>query len=263
MQGLITTIEYESKNLHLRWEEMTEASPISIPDGWLRDGEGSVLDRLVRAADLTLQRDGVEGVTIDAIALSAGVSRATAFRHLGKRDDMVVTVALSRSRRFIAECSALMARYVGTFAKLEAAFVYLVRELADDPIIRELFSLRTSDDLGPGTYEMAVATLGPPVEEGRQAGDIRSDVSRDQIIAWIIEQLYLAIQHHDRSETAVRHRVREFLVPALAANRQQLTSATMRARIVLLETSLSQAAQALEGLKGELPRPAPDEAAEG
>lgn len=230
---------------------------------WPLEVEGSVLDRLVRAADAALQRDGIDGVSIDAIASSAGVSRATAFRHLGKREEMVVAVALSRSRRFIVECRALMTRHVGAFAQLEAAFVYLVRELSSDPIIRELFSLRTSDDLGPGAYEMAVATLGPAVEEGRAAGDIRRDVTRDQIVAWIIEQLYLAIQHHDRSESAVLHRVREFLAPALAADRRRLASATTRARLEMLDASLKQAAQALEVLKGDPPASVKNAAGEG
>ncbi len=247
---------------HFGWQAVIEM-PMSAPAAWSSDPEGSVLDRLVRAADLALQRDGVESVSIDAIAASVGVSRATAFRHLGKRDEMVVTVALSRSRRFIAECRELMCSQVGAFAQLEAAFVYLVRELSNDPIIRELFSLRTSDDLGPDAYEMAVVTLGPAVEEGRMAGDLRSDVSRDQIVAWIIEQLYLAIQHHDRSETAVLHRVREFLAPALAADRQRLASATTRARVETLDASLRQTAQALEALKSELPKGPPTAVSEG
>jgi AcrR family transcriptional regulator len=216
-----------------------------------------VLSRLVRAADLALQRDGIEGVSIDAVAAAAGVSRATAFRQLGKRDEMIVAVAISRSRRLVVECAVLMSRPVGAFAQLEAAFVYLVRELSNDPIVRELFALRTSDNLGPGTRDMAVAIFGSAVADGRTTGEIRTDVSDDQIIDWTVEQLYLAVRQVDRSDTAVLQRVRTFLAPALAADRDRLISGNVLSRVESLETALDRAKQALSALQAEL-QPAAD-----
>jgi len=222
------------------------------------DEQGSVLDRLVRAADLALRRDGVDGVSIDAVAADAGVSRATAFRHLGKRDEMIVAVALLRSRRFARECTLQMSRHVGAFAKLEAAFVYLVREFSNDPVVRELFAMRSPDDLGPGTHEQAVATLGPVVESGRAAEEIRTDISVDQIIDWTVEQLYLAVQQADRSEAAVISRIRTFLAPALGAGGEQVVSGTVRSRIETLESAVTQTVHALAALRDELPPPTDD-----
>jgi AcrR family transcriptional regulator len=220
--------------------------------------QASVVDRLVRAADIALQRDGIDGVSIDAVAVDAGVSRATAFRHLGKRDEMIVAVTLVRSRRFASECTRQMSRLAGAFAKLEAAFIYLVRELPNDPVVRELFAMRSPDDLGPGTHEQAVATLGPVIEEGRSAGEIRTDISVDQIVDWTVEQLYLAVQQADRSEAAVRYRIRTFLSPALGAGREHVVPGTMRSRIETLESAVKQTVQALEGLRDELPPPTDD-----
>lgn len=213
-----------------------------------------MVDRLVRAADLAFRRDGVEGVSIDAVAADAGVSRATAFRHLGKRDQMILAVTLLRSRRFASECTVLMNQHVGAFAQLEAAFVYLVRELPDDPVVRELFAMRAPDDLGPGTHEQAVRTLGPAVESGRAAGEIRRDVSVDQIIDWTVEQLYLAVQQADRTEAAVIDRVRTFLAPALAADRERVVSTNLRSRVETLESALKHAGQALAAIQAELPQ---------
>jgi len=217
------------------------------------DEGGTALSRLVRAADLALQRDGIEGVSIDAVAAEAGVSRATAFRQLGKRDEMIVAVAISRSRRLVAECAVLMSRHVGALAQLEVAFVYLVGEVSNDPIVRELFALRSSDDLGPGTHDMAVATFGSAVADGRTTGEIRTDVSADQIIDWTVEQLYLAVRQADRSGTAVLQRVRTFLAPALAADRDRMMSGNVRSRVASLETALDHAKQALSALQAELP----------
>lgn len=216
------------------------------------------MDRLVRAADLALQRDGIDGVSIDAVAADAGVSRATAFRHLGKRDQMIVAVTLLRSRRFARECTLEMTRQAGAFAKLEAAFIYLVRELPNDPVVRELFAMRSPDDLGPGTHEQAVATLGPVVENGRAAGEIRTDISVDQIVDWTVEQLYLAVQQADRSEAAAIYRVRTFLAPALGAGPEHVVSGNVRSRIETLESAVKQTVQSLAALRSELPPPTDD-----
>jgi AcrR family transcriptional regulator len=214
--------------------------------------QGSVLDRLTRAADVALRRDGVDNVSMDTIAAEAGVSRATAFRQLRGRDQMIVTVSLWRSRRYASECTALMSRQVGAFAKIEAAFVYLVAVLANDPVMQELFALRPADDLGPGAHALAVATFGPVIEEGRVAGEFRTDVSIDDIVGWTNEQLISAVRQKDHSDETVVRRVRTFLTPALADHRTGAVPANVLSRIDTLESALGQVTKALEALRAEV-----------
>jgi AcrR family transcriptional regulator len=214
--------------------------------------QGSVLDRLTRAADFALQRDGVDNVSMTAIAAEAGVSRATAFRQLGGRDQMIVTVALWRARRYARECTALMGRHVGSFAKIEAAFMYLVPALSNDDVVREFFALRPADDLGTGAHALAVATFGPAITEGRSAGEFRTDVSIDDIADWTTEQLISAVRQKDHSHQAIVRRVRMFLLPALAEHCTRAVSAHVRSRIDTLEDALRQVMAALEALQGEV-----------
>ena len=214
-----------------------------------RDQRATVRDRLIRAADLALRRYGVDQVSIDAVAAAAGVSRATAFRQLGGRDQMIIAVALSRSHRFARECSAVMARYVGAFAKLEAAFVYLVGELPSDPIIRELFALTPGGDFGPEAHAIAAATFGPAIEAGRAAGEVRHDVPTDEMVRWTVEQLYLAVLQTDRTDAAVIRRVRAFLAPALGAHRDSEFSGSALSRIQSMDFALGQAREALTALR--------------
>jgi AcrR family transcriptional regulator len=213
----------------------------------------SVRDRLIRAADVWLHRHRVDQLSIGAVAAAAGVSRATAFRKLGGRDQLVVAVALARGDRFARECSAEMAARVGAFAKLEAAFLYLVRELPNDPIIRELFALRSPDDLGPEADAIATATLGNVVEAAQAAGELRDDVPASEIVHWTVEQLYLAVLQADRSPAAVIKRVRTFLTPALSARRDHELSGSIQSRIQSLEFALEHAREALSALQGLLP----------
>jgi AcrR family transcriptional regulator len=217
-----------------------------------RGEEGSVLARLTRAADLVLRRDGVDNVSMEAVASEAGVSRATAFRQLGGRDQMIVTVALWRARRYADECIALMGQQVGAFAKLEAAFVYLVAALSNDAVVRELFALRPADDLGPGAHALAVATFGPAIDEGRSAGEFRTDVPVDDIVDWTTEQLISAVRQKDHSDEAVIRRVRMFLTPALADHRTGAVPSNIRSRIDTLESTLGQVMKALEALRAEV-----------
>jgi AcrR family transcriptional regulator len=217
------------------------------------DGEqGSVLDRLTRAADRVLRRDGVDGASLDTVAIEAGVSRATAFRQLGGRDQMIVTVALWRARCYATECTTLMGRHAGAFAKLEAVFVYLVAALSNDAVLQELFALRPADDLGPGAHALAVATLGPVIDEGRSVGELRTDVSVDEMVDWTTEQLINAVRQKDRSDEAVVRRVRMFLTPALAEHSIEALPSNVRSRIDTLESALGQATNALKALREEV-----------
>lgn len=228
---------------------VTPAADIRVGSDTVVVQPDSVRDRLIRTADVWLRRHDVGELSIEAIAAAAHVSRATAFRKLGGREQLVVAVALARSDRFVRECTAEMARHVGAFAKLEAVFLHLVRELPDDPIIRELFALKPAGDFGPEVDAIANATLGPAIDAGRAAGEVRDDVPIDEIVHWTVEQLYLAAVQTDRSPAAVLKRVRTYLTPALSAHRTDQLSGSIRSRVESLDSALEQARDALSALQ--------------
>ncbi|WP_140694344.1 TetR/AcrR family transcriptional regulator [Mycolicibacterium hodleri] len=229
-----------------------------MPSEETRDDESSVVDRLVRAADAELGRDDLQTVTIDVVAAAAGISRATAFRHLGRREDMIVAVALRRAASYAEACVNEINGHSGTFAQLEVAFLYLVRELPNDPVIRELLVIRTAAELDSEAHELVTSTLGPVYERGRRAGQIRIDVPIGDIITWTVEQLYLAMQQRDHSERAIRKRVQGFLAPALSMQGGgDAASALVQARIDVVCATLDEARQALSTLR-DGPTPSPE-----
>ncbi len=227
--------------------------PVAPTSSASREAPTAARERLIAIADEFLEREGIDAVSIDTIAAAAGVSRATAFRQLGGRDQMVVAVALARSRRFSTECVAEMSRRSGAFAKLEAAFVYLARELPRDPIMRELFALTPSGEFGPEGNAIAEAALGPTIEAGRAAGEVRGDIATAEIIRWVVEQMYLAVSHADRSEAAVVRRVRTFISPALSTAVDHAPPGVVRSQINTMNAALSQAQDALTALRDALP----------
>jgi len=212
-----------------------------------------VHDRLVNAADGALRAGGPDAVTIEAVAAAAGVSRATAFRQLGKREDMIVAVGLLRAERYARACADEVATKETAFDQLQSAFEFVINELPGDPVMRALTNVRTIADLADDIHELVTETFGPVVELGRASGQIRVDVSTEQVVRWVVEQLYLAIQDRDRSVDAVRDRLSTFVFPALApGSASHSSSAAALTQVDRLSMALGDAVRTVAALRGEL-----------
>ncbi|MCT7657156.1 TetR/AcrR family transcriptional regulator [Mycobacterium deserti] len=187
------------------------AEPISPID------DGTVRDRLIRAADTEITERGIESIQMETVAVRAGVSRATAFRQLGSVPELLVQVALLRARRHTAAVESLMAKKAGVFTKLEAALLYTTQQLPTDPSITALIAQRSSVH-HPRVHQMAVEAMGAVIQEGQRNGEVRTDLEIDELTDFMVEQTYIAAEELDRSDAAVRRRFRHFIVPALAAS---------------------------------------------
>ena len=179
--------------------------------------DGTVKDRLIRAADAEIAARGINAVQMEVVAKSAGVSRATAFRQLGSVSEMLVQVALLRARRHVAAVESIMAAKTGVFSKLEAAMVYTTRELPTDPSISALIAQHAESVHNPRVHQVAEDAVGPTLIEGQRSGQVRTDIEISEMVDFMVEQTYLAAEEIDRSEDEVRRRFRHFIIPALAA----------------------------------------------
>ncbi len=214
--------------------------------------DGTVRDRLIRAADEEIAERGIESIQMEVVANRAGVSRATAFRQLGNVPELLVQVALLRARRHTAAVASLMATKVGVFTKIETALLYTSRQLPTDPSISALIAQRSATVHHPRVHQMAVDSMGPALMEGQRNGEIRTDLGIDEMIDFLVEQTYIAAEELDRSDAAIRRRFRHFIVPALAANTYspgERLSLTREA-----EDAVTVAIEALNNLSGHLSR---------
>lgn len=211
--------------------------------------DGTVRDRLIRAADAEIAERGINAVQMEVVATRAGVSRATAFRQLGSVAEMSVQVALLRARRHVTAVEALMAKKVGALAKIEAALVYTTRELPADPAISALIAQGSASVHHPHVHQTAVDAVAPTLREGQRNGEVRTDLEIDELIDFLVEQTYLAAQELDRSDAAVRRRFRVFIVPAIAATSGERLGLTREA-----QDSVAVAIEALTDLAAHLTR---------
>jgi AcrR family transcriptional regulator len=212
-----------------------------------RGADGTVKERLIRAADAEVDEHGIDGLRMEVVAQRAGVSRATAFRQLGGVSELIVQVALVRARRHIAAAEQLMRTKQGTFAKLEAALIYTARELPTDTAIAALIGAHAASVHHPLVHEAAVGVMGPVLEEGRRRGEIRSDVGVDELVDYLVEQTYLVAEEIDRSEESVRKRFQLFIVPALEFRGGP--GGAILSRVDEVEQAVSAAAAALDNVR--------------
>jgi hypothetical protein len=104
----------------------------------------------------------------------------------------------------------------------------------------------------PLVHQAAVGVMGPVLEEGQRNGEVRSDLSLDELVDFLVEQTYLAAEEIDRSEEAVRKRFRHFVAPALEARGGSGGEIVSRTREV--EDAIAAAVEALQNLAGQLHR---------
>lgn len=175
----------------------------------------NLLDRLIDAADAELTEHGSLIGRFEAVAHRAGVSRATAYRQLGSVSELFKQVGLRRSQKYLASLRTVMDAEDSALDKLEAALIYGARMLPSDPIVLNLISRTFSSTVDPEVYRLVHGLMGPTLAEGRDSGELRSDVDVESIIQYLIEQSYLATHASDRSADAVRRRFRMFVVPAI------------------------------------------------
>jgi AcrR family transcriptional regulator len=178
-----------------------------------------VRDRLIKAADAEIALHGIGAVRMEAVARRAGVSRATAFRQMGTIYELLVQVALSHAKRHETAVLAAMAEATDTLSKLEAALIYSARELPHDRSVYGMITQHSTSSHHPGIHLAGLRVFTPVLLQGRSSGEIRSDVSTDELVDFLMEQTYLAAETNDRSEDAVRRRFRHFIVPALTVPR--------------------------------------------
>jgi AcrR family transcriptional regulator len=214
--------------------------------------DGTVRDRLIRAADREIAARGTNGVQMEVVAQIAGVSRATAFRQLGSVSEMLVQVALLRARRHVAAVKALMATKTGVFAKLESALVYTAQELPSDPSISALIAQHAASVHDPRVHQVAVDAMGPVLVEGQRNGQLRTDIDIDEMVDFLVEQTYLAAEEIDRSEDEVRRRFRHFIIPGLAAPKG--LGGEHLSRTMEVQDAVTIATEALNNLADQLRR---------
>jgi TetR/AcrR family transcriptional regulator, cholesterol catabolism regulator len=113
-----------------------------------------VRTRILHAARQLINEQGHESVGMEAIAATAGVSRATMYRYFASKEHVVCDAALAWGHELAARIPQAIAAAAGPETAIDVAIDQVVREAASDlPMVRATMS--------------SVLALGPVADEFR------------------------------------------------------------------------------------------------
>lgn len=126
---------------------------------------GAVLD----AASRRLASHGIDATTVDDVATEAGVSRATVYRYVGGKDEIVAAVIGREADGMLAELAAVIASSATTHQAIADAASTALVHIDRSPVLSRL----SSDDLrqtlpfitidSPSLVGAVVATLSSAI----------------------------------------------------------------------------------------------------
>ena len=138
-------------------------STSSVPKAATEDlpyHHGDLHDGLLKAAEVVLERDGLQGLTLRAVAREAGVSHAAPTHHFGDLSGLVSELAAIGFRRFNVTMSAASA--TGTTqmeSALARAKAYLAYARERPGMYRLMFRTERLDMTRPALREAANASF--------------------------------------------------------------------------------------------------------
>ena len=198
----------------------------SVSESGTRDGENALhaSDKLVAAAEEFIDRGEIGQVTVGAIADAAGVHRVTFYRHYPDKESLIVEVLERRSAPVLEH--AVQTLESGSFfpdTLIESMATAIVEARARPGMLAALGVYPTdgvpnSAGMSARFLQRAVDITAPHVAAAQEAGLLRSDLTAEEIVQWLLEVcLSSLVFRPDDSAEDVRRHLFTFVVPAIGA----------------------------------------------
>ena len=137
--------------------------PLGIVDGVLRPSHAaspSARDRILRAASQLFARNGIGPTGVDTLIASAGVAKATFYRHFPSKDDLIVAWLQDRRSRWVEGVAQRAEERAGSSREVIPAFFDLVAEWLEAEDYRGCPYLNTAVELGDTTHPALAVVRG-------------------------------------------------------------------------------------------------------
>ncbi|MFD3458564.1 TetR/AcrR family transcriptional regulator [Nocardia fluminea] len=188
----------------------------------------SVEERILDAALVQFERVGVRKTTIEDIAKAADVDRATVYRRIGSRDDVVSAAFEREVRRLLADLSEIPARHDTFDGIVVDVFTTVITRWRAHPLVERLLTLEADRLLpqltvdGASFFLISVAAsteILRKVLEDNRFPDIPDLSARVEVVCRVVHSLILQpVGTIDTgSEQALAAFARTYVVPILVA----------------------------------------------
>ncbi|UFS99918.1 TetR/AcrR family transcriptional regulator [Nocardia huaxiensis] len=176
---------------------------------WLAGGDRRTVARKrieTAAAELFLER-GVERVSIEDVAARVGCSRATLYRHIGGKTELVRAVMTTSAATVAARVSAEVAALYGSRRAVEAILASVSAIRADPALSQWLTNIRSG---GADEY------LSTAPELGRIALTVTGLPPDAATAQWIVRIVLALLAWPLPGAAAEREMIERFVAPTLA-----------------------------------------------
>lgn len=184
-----------------------------------------MLGRILQAARECFSRYGVHRTSMTDVAKVAGVSRQTLYNTIAGRQELIEAVVVLRIEEMSDELRVVLEgqpTFVDAIVETSLASVELARK---DPELTNLVETATTIRLFeiiagpfPAIHEAVARLFRPLFAQARRAGELRADVSDDELVDWIRTVYLSLILRSDLDADAIRRVVRTFLVPSMTCS---------------------------------------------
>ncbi len=190
-------------------------------DGAVIDPAGDMLGRVLLAARECFARHGVDRTTMADVAKAVGISRQTLYNTIAGRDELIEAVLVLRIEEIadVLEAAAGQPTVVDAIVETSVTAVDLARH--DDELsnlVDTASSLRLFEIIAgpyPAVHAAVARVFRPLFERARRLGELRTDVSDDELVEWIRTVYLSLILRTDLDAGAIRRAVRTFLLPSM------------------------------------------------
>ena len=190
------------------------------------DQLSTLRERVLDATEMSVERYGVNKITMDDVASLAKVSRGSVYKHFGSKDGLILAMLVRRAERFNVRARTFLEAQPNLEESVVQGIVLGARLAHRDPYFGILIGSAMTDPMYriEGAVEegvrIATALWRPILEAGRDRGELRPDIDLDELVQWImyLELLLLAGRRSFGADDATQERqLRTFFVPAILA----------------------------------------------
>ncbi|WP_176594126.1 TetR/AcrR family transcriptional regulator [Sphingobium sp. EM0848] len=184
--------------------------------------------KIVRGARKCFKQYGLQKTTIEDIAVAAGVSRPTVYKHFTSKQEIVDYISLSEMAKVHDEFRTRMARH-DSFAETVTEAILISVQVAHENFyvrrfVQELEMSSRSQNTSSPFQVGARARWASLLAKAKQSGELATDVSTDQVVSWLSLTQMMLLGTYDQlgvNEEQARHFIRRFIVEPLLAGRGQ------------------------------------------
>jgi AcrR family transcriptional regulator len=205
--------------------------------------ESEIRQRILDAAVWCVERNGLGNVTIDDIVNECGLSRATVYRRYRNREALLTELVRCYIEPYEEKGKQILSGPESFADRIQALFVWCITGMSRSHWLKEMFRNGVSSEnlslYGSLYKERAMTFLGPFVREAHDSGELRAELSCDELVEWFMREVpfYVATGLTDRRQLIKKYDLflRPVLEPAPAAS---FSGGGMERRVSQLEEAI-------------------------